>query len=230
MKPTQKRQSFTLVEFLVTIGIVAVLTTLLIPALGLVRRQAQATGCLSNLRTIGTAIVLYANDHDMTLPGPVYPSFGGWYGNPNPTSAFLSDHLWTYLGLPAPNSASGWVRFARQPFVCPGYYQRVGTNQPNGRNGGYTTQSSIFVDGVETRFTGPFGLISGSSVNTPLKLNAISPGDIQNRKYWAISDLDSARDASGNNLPGSTIITSPIHVTFRNQLFFDFHAERVPYP
>lgn len=61
-------KAFTLVELLVVIGIIAVLISILIPALSRARNQAQRTNCLSNLRQIGNLWHLYANDNDGWFP------------------------------------------------------------------------------------------------------------------------------------------------------------------
>ncbi len=54
---------FTLIELLVVIAIIALLMSILMPALGMAREQAQAVVCMTNLRNIGMAVSSYANNY-----------------------------------------------------------------------------------------------------------------------------------------------------------------------
>jgi prepilin-type N-terminal cleavage/methylation domain-containing protein/prepilin-type processing-associated H-X9-DG protein len=68
------RGAFTLVELLVVIGILSVLISMLLPALGRARAQANTVKCLANLRSIGQAIQIYTNNHKGSYP------YGYWDG------------------------------------------------------------------------------------------------------------------------------------------------------
>ena len=62
------RRGFTLIELLVVMVIIALLVGLLLPALGRAQEEARKTQCRSNLRQIGLAITMYANDNKKYTP------------------------------------------------------------------------------------------------------------------------------------------------------------------
>jgi prepilin-type N-terminal cleavage/methylation domain-containing protein/prepilin-type processing-associated H-X9-DG protein len=60
--------AFTLIELLVTVAVIGVLAALLMPALSSARRKADSARCISNLRQLGIAARLYADEIDGRLP------------------------------------------------------------------------------------------------------------------------------------------------------------------
>ena len=63
-----RRLTFTLVEMLVVIAVIAVLTSMLLPALGKAREYARKSACSGNLKQIGLACMMYVNDYGDRLP------------------------------------------------------------------------------------------------------------------------------------------------------------------
>ncbi len=64
-----RKRGFTLVELLVVIGIIALLVSLLLPALNKARQAAQTVACLANLRSCGQAMQMYASQYKGFIPG-----------------------------------------------------------------------------------------------------------------------------------------------------------------
>src|SRR5437870_1895401 len=63
-----RRRGFTLIELLVVIAIIAILAAILFPVFAQAREKARQTACLSNLRQVGLALQMYAQDYDEVLP------------------------------------------------------------------------------------------------------------------------------------------------------------------
>ena len=63
-----QRCGFTLIELLVVIAIIAILASILFPVFARARSKARQAACMSNLRQLGTAMHMYADDYDEMLP------------------------------------------------------------------------------------------------------------------------------------------------------------------
>jgi prepilin-type N-terminal cleavage/methylation domain-containing protein/prepilin-type processing-associated H-X9-DG protein len=100
----QKRRGFTLIELLVVIAIIAILAAILFPVFARAREKARQISCLSNMKQLGMALMMYAQDWDDTYPRCyIYmdPSKGGSAGY----------HHWS--GITAPY-VTNW-----NVYVCP---------------------------------------------------------------------------------------------------------------
>ncbi|MBM3839263.1 MAG: type II secretion system protein [Verrucomicrobia bacterium] len=97
---------FTRADLLVTLATCAVLAALVITPLNVARNKTRLKACTANLQQIGRAVLLYADDHKATLPGPTraHPGdFWWWY----------KEQVKSYLGLTGASSPNDRV------FACP---------------------------------------------------------------------------------------------------------------
>lgn len=98
----KNRKGFTLIELLVVIAIIAILAAMLLPALARAREQARRANCISNLKQLGLASHMYAQDF-----GEAFPTGSGTTGQRTPEIDL------TMLVAPTPYAS------AMKLFVCP---------------------------------------------------------------------------------------------------------------
>ncbi len=121
---SRSSRGFTLIELLVVISIIAVLISILLPALGASRENARRLKCLTNLKGIGMGLNIYMMERSKGLlprVKPLHDAMGSTGSNNKDSDVSLLDLLGQYVDAPVPrrsgNARSEYI--VTDPYKCP---------------------------------------------------------------------------------------------------------------
>ena len=238
------RGAFTLVELLVVIGIIAILISILLPALNRARDKARSVQCMSNMRQIYIYCAMFAQDNKGRLPRPGIndpPSpdvdrTTPWAQDGPGLANFTSGCLWKYI-------PAGPTR--QQIILCPGdngeqvRYGSLTTVAGEGRNFSYSMNSNVSDprDASNPAYFGiPLGVVKDPARHI-LWFEEIGPNDcwcLNPQGNW--DDTPSGRHGGQKALnatraeqgPGQPGYDAWLKAGRGNHCFFDGHVESLP--
>ena len=208
------RRAFTLIEFLTVIAIIGVLAAIIIPTVGRVRESARAAHCTSNLRQLGSGILLHSQANKDRLPGPLFTAQGPRFTSGNLGNGVLAAFLEPYVTSNTP--LSNGTSKVQELLNCPSW--AASTPDPTGPS----MQMNLFPSNWDAR--APFG-------NASTSLQPLTQGQISayaQSRTWLMVDVDQPWLGSARPDWYPRIPAKETHVSSRNCLYYDGHVGRIP--
>jgi prepilin-type N-terminal cleavage/methylation domain-containing protein len=116
---SSRTRGFTLIELLVVIAIIAILASLLLPALSRGKEKARGARCMSNLHQLHTAVTMYAEDHNDSFfvldSAGSMPNDGQWTAGPRYNTLLKPSDNYAYWGL----GYVSYVQNQKETWGCP---------------------------------------------------------------------------------------------------------------
>lgn len=208
----KKRSSsaFTLIELLVVVAIIVILIAVLMPSLAVARKQASQVKCLSNMRQVGYAILLYTMENDGRIPSV------------SPHADVPGSTYWWYLMPPYLTNGrlsanyTAFYSISRKYFYCKELADYVSVREPSA----YSTQTGLF---ALNALTGP-GSWTSRYYKLPAVTNPAQKIGISEAGFvygTMISDLNPSYMEIAAGVP----YTGGIHGKSGNIWYLDGHAE-----
>ncbi len=210
-----KRNKFTLIELLVVIAIIAILASMLLPALGRARSTAKRIKCLSNIKQLGLAMQNYNLDNSGYMPPASWKNGSDYY--------LWNNMVAPYIGIPQTDaewgSLTGKLLPLKSAFSCPSLIDNV-----NGSRFyiGYGYNSMLFGADNYASSTAMYGVprplapVKNTQIKEPSKQMVIA-------ESWYSPSTEEYRSR------GRYILDSQAYVCFRhlmtaNTLYLDGHG------